>query len=123
MRFLFDTNAAINLLSGKIVDPLPEGQYGMSIISEIELLSYPSLTSEEEQAIHTLIRKVERLTLDNAIRDQAIALRRGHNLKLPDAVIAATAMVWKSTLFTNDQRLHQVPGLTAITLNIKTPEH
>ena len=111
MRFLLDTNAAIRLLSGKLMDPLPEGLYGISIISEIELLSFPSLHPEEEQAIHLLLEMLERLTLNRAVRDQTILLRRGQGLKLPDAVIAATAIAWSATLLTNDQRLQQVPGL------------
>ncbi|MEO5348675.1 MAG: PIN domain-containing protein [Magnetococcus sp. YQC-3] len=91
--------------------PLPEGLYGISIVSEIELLSFPSLRQEEEQAIHLLLEKLERLALNRAVRDQTILLRRRLGLKLPDAVIAATAISWNATLLTNDQQLQRVAEL------------
>ncbi len=111
MRFLLDTNVAIRLLGGKLMAPLPEGLYGISIVSEIELLSFSSLRQEEEQAIHLLLNMLERLALNRAVRDQTILLRRRLGLKLPDAVIAATAIAWNATLLTNDQQLQQVPEL------------
>jgi len=40
-------------------------------------------------------------------------------LKLPDAVIAATALSWGATLLTNDSRLGLVPGLKTQTLALK----
>jgi hypothetical protein len=43
LKRVLDTNAILYLLGGKLAYPLPEGQYFISIISEMELLSYPSL--------------------------------------------------------------------------------
>jgi predicted nucleic acid-binding protein len=40
-----------------------------------------------------------------------IALRRQHRLKLPDALIAATALDTGATLLSNDQQLLVVPSL------------
>ena len=48
MTGLLDTNAALFLLGGRLAEPLPAGDYGVSVITEMELLAWPSLTSEEE---------------------------------------------------------------------------
>lgn len=120
-KFLLDTNAIIHLLSGNLIQPLPAGRHGVSIISEIELLSFPSLSETEEQSIHAFLALLEHVPLDSAVRDQAVVLRRKHGLKLPDAIIAATTMVWNATLLTNDQRLLQMTELTSQSVAISPP--
>lgn len=119
MRFLLDTNAVIYLLGGRLVNKLPDGEYGLSVITEIELLSFPALTDEEEEAIRTLLASIERLPLNDAVRDGAILLRRKNGLKLPDAVIAATAFDWGAVLLTNDTRMADLPGLKTQAVTLK----
>ena len=118
IKFILDTNVAIDFLGGRTTEPLPDGRYGISVISEIELLSFPSLFMEEEKAIRSLLDSVESLPLNEAVRDRTIVVRRASGLKLPDAVIVATAMTWESTLITNDKRLLHVPGLLVRTLHV-----
>lgn len=48
MRYLLDTNALIYLQDGKLAETLHVGQYAYSIISEIELLSWPEIQHQEE---------------------------------------------------------------------------
>ena len=48
MTGLLDTNVSLYLLGGRLAVPLPEGEYGVSVITEMELLSWPSLTPVEE---------------------------------------------------------------------------
>lgn len=48
MRFLLDTNVVIYLLGGRLQHALPQGVHGVSIISEIELLSHPALSPNDE---------------------------------------------------------------------------
>lgn len=119
LRFLFDTNAAVYLLSGRLETELPDGRYGLSVITEIELLSFPRLSTAEEAAIFSLLETVERLPLTEKVRDSAIAIRRKHNLKLPDAVIAATALEWKATLLSNDKVYSKILDLSVQTLALK----
>lgn len=45
-RYLLDTNAIIYLVSGRLASPLPEGRFSVSIITEIELLSYAGISDE-----------------------------------------------------------------------------
>lgn len=49
MTGLLDTNVALYLLGGRLAAPLPAGSYGVSVITEMELLAWPSLTTDEEK--------------------------------------------------------------------------
>jgi len=46
--FILDTNIVLYFLGARLANPLPSGQYFISVITEIELLSYPSLSPDEE---------------------------------------------------------------------------
>ena len=39
MTGLLDTNVALYLLGGRLAEPLPTGSYGVSVITEMELLA------------------------------------------------------------------------------------
>lgn len=110
-RYLLDTNAVIYLLNGRLVYPLPDGQYSVSIITEIELLSFPGLSAGEEQKIRDFLLLLDRVRLTDAVRDETIRLRRKNRLKLPDAIIAASALVHHAILLTNDQVFLSIDGL------------
>ena len=72
----------------------------------MELLAWPSLTTQEEIKVRAFLRGVTLCELTAAIR------QRAERLKLPDAIVCATALEHGVALWTNDQRLHGVPGST-----------
>jgi len=49
VRRLLDTNAVLYLLGGRLAESLEIGHYYVSVISEMELLSYPKLTNDAAQ--------------------------------------------------------------------------
>ncbi|MEH2151215.1 type II toxin-antitoxin system VapC family toxin [Nostoc sp.] len=100
-----DTNVVLYFFGGRLLNPLPSGQYFISVITEIELLSYPSLSLEEETQIIDFLNKITIIGIDSNIRNLTIAFRKQYKLRLPDAIIAATAKSLNATLFTNDVRL------------------
>ena len=118
-RYLLDTNAVIFLLNGSLASPLPKGNYSISIITEIELLSFAGLSDQEEQKIRDFLSVLDRIPLSDSVRDQAILLRRNNRLKLPDAIIAASALTQQAILLTNDQTLSAVDGLSCQSLLLK----
>ena len=61
----------------------------------------------------------QQINLTDTICAQTIELRCRYRLKLPDAIIAATAIVQESTLLTNDSRLNRISELTIQTLSLK----
>lgn len=119
MTGLLDTNVALYLLGGRLAEPLPTGDYGISVITEMELLAYPSLTPTEEDHVRRLISNLTTCELTPAVRLRAVALRRGERLKLPDAIIAATAIEQGVALWTNDSQLPRVNGLHCRTVGLK----
>ena len=111
MTGLLDTNVALYLLGGRLATPLPAGNYGVSVITEMELLAWPTLTDEEEKKVREFPARVTVCELTPAIRARAVILRRVERIKLPDAIVCATAMEHGAELWTNDTRLAKLQGL------------
>ena len=119
MSWVLDTNISIYHLGGDLAQPLPTDDVLISIITEIELLSYPSLAPDEEGRVVEFLSSLAIVGLTPEVRDAAIEIRRSHNVKLPDAIIAGTAIALDAVLLTNDRRLAQIPGLRAQDLALK----
>lgn len=111
MKYLLDTNILIYLHGGCLLEGLPTGGYGFSVISEIELLAKPGITPDMEGELRALLAALHRVEICPAVREAAIRLRRECRLKIPDAIIAACALTHDAILLTNDQQLLAVPGL------------
>lgn len=116
---LLDTNVALYVLGGSLAEPLPSGDYGISVITEMELLAWATLTAEEEANIRRFIANLTVCELTPAIRLRAVALRRTERLKLPDAIVCATALEHGVELWTNDARLTKVNGLHCRSVRLK----
>ena len=114
--FVADANAVIYLLAGNpCMEPYLTSMLGLSVISVMELLSYPGITTDEEGEIRGFIHDCEVLKIDDAVMEGAIALRRARSAKLPDAVVSATAMAQGAPLLTADVRLSRIEGLQLLT--------
>lgn len=119
-KFLLDTNTLIYLHNDRLENSLPEGYFAYSVISEIELLSWPEMKSELEHELRGMLAAFRRIDINAAVRETAIRVRREHRLKLPDALIAACAIHFDAVLLTNDQQLGNVPGLRCQPLELKS---
>lgn len=109
---IVDTNALIYLLSGDpCMKPYLSKRIGLSVISEMELLSFPEITASEEQRIRFLINDCTVLFLTENIKNKAVILRRTYKIKLPDAIIAATAIENNLQLVTADREFNQIAEL------------
>lgn len=109
---LLDTNFVIGLMNEKPEATDIKADLGLSItniavsqISRIELLSYWAITASEELWLREFFNSCPVLAIDPAIEQAAIDLRRRTRLKLPDAIIGATALVHGLHLITLDARL------------------
>ncbi len=120
LKQILDTNAVLYFLGGRLADDLPDGDYFVSVITEIELLSYPSLDVAAEAQIRAFLQEVSVVSLSRAVIDLTIQLRKEHALKLPDAIIAATAAGLDAKLLTNDDKLFRIPELNCCRLSLKT---
>jgi predicted nucleic acid-binding protein len=119
-RYLLDTNAIINLLKNEDVNfPVIDRAevFFVSVITEIELLCYKDLAEEDETGIKELLNESCIINIDMKIKEEAIELKKKNTIKLPDAVICATAVVNNLTLVTDDERLFNIEGLNVIHLS------
>jgi len=110
IEFLLDTNMVIGLLKGQAAAIALAEQSGLALdqsavsqITRMELLGYPQLTDDEDQTIRAFLTNCQVRMLDEQVEAQAIALRRSGSFKLPDAIIAATAITASLRLLTLDQ--------------------
>ena len=107
-RYLLDTNAVIQLLAGNpsLIKMVEDSDFlAISVISKLEFLSYPDLTEDEKNAFSELLEDLtvfDLMASDSALMQEAVAMRIDGGLKLPDAVIAATALVNGCEVITND---------------------
>jgi len=74
--------------------------FGISIITKIELTSYPNLTEEELLKIEEFLKEFIIIPVDENIASICSYLRRKYKMKLGDAIIAATAIYYNSSLLT-----------------------
>ena len=104
--FLLDTNVIIDLIEKKTVS-LPDGARFFSVITEMELFSSPSLTQSAEIERRNFLSTMIYVPFKDAIKNEAVRIRRfaSPRLKLPDAIIAASAVVLDAMLVTNDEMM------------------
>jgi len=113
---LLDTNIVIYHLGGRLAHPLSEGEYAVSVITELELLSYSDFSDAEEQATLEFLRRVRIIGLSQETKRKTVEIRRGTHMKLPDAIIAATALALDLELITNDPMFKQVKEISCTSL-------
>jgi len=111
-KYLLDTNIIIGLLKGHqpVLSILQKHEVELnlctySFISRIELLGYPGITEAEVQGVTRILQVMRYLPMTEEIEDLTIQIRRQHRLKIPDAIIAATAKANSLELLTLDQQL------------------
>ena len=83
---------------------LKEFTSSVSSISRVEVLGYHGLTDETKAALDAVFEHAEVLPMSDEVIDEAISLRQQRSIKLGDAVIAATALVYDLTLMTRNTR-------------------
>ncbi len=110
-KFLLDTNIIIYILNGDeiISNYLSQNLFYTSIICEIELFGSKSLTPKEDKKIKDFLQEFRIISIDQSIKELAILFRKNYFLKIPDSIIAATAVSLDIPLVTSDK------GFKAIT--------
>ena len=116
VNLLMDTNICLYLLAGnETVSEIVDGNtVFISFITQLELLSFHKLTSEEEQKIHSFIYDCIVIDLNEEIKKSVIALRKFYKLKLPDSIIAATSQYFDIPLISADKGLKKVEEINLL---------
>lgn len=122
-QYLIDTNVAIDFMRGKLnptVDAwlrrvMANQAHTLSVITRIELLSWQAPSPEDYHTVEGFVRACSVIDLEEEIIRETIRLRRLLKGKLPDRVIAATALVHRLTLVTrNTADFRGIAGLSVM---------
>ena len=115
VKYLLDTNFVLGLLKSApdIVEMatlrnMQAHECAYSAVTRMELLGFAGITANEDAVIRFRLAHFVYLPITREIEDQAIALRRQRRIKLPDALIAATALHNGLELLTFDAGLLSV---------------
>ena len=116
VRLLVDTNVLINFSEGKkeLDLYLNENIVYVSVISEMELLGYTGISAKEIKFFQSLLSRVTIIDLINPIKVEVMKLRQANRIKLPDAIVAATAIYLGIPLLTLDKDFQIIKSLNLI---------
>lgn len=105
-----DTNIILYYLDGDdTFEPIfLDKQLYVSIITEMELLSFSSFTNEELNYIREFLKFCSIKGLSEEVKLQTIELRKELKLKLPDAIIMATALEMDIPIISADKDFKKV---------------
>ena len=121
-RYLLDTNVIIdytaNLLpeNGKqMISSIIDDEFNISIINKIEVLGFNDLSFKMTQ-LEAFLDLSNVIPLDETVSEKTIYLRRVYKkIKLGDAIIAATCLVYEFVLLTrNTKDFINIEGLDVI---------
>ena len=117
-RFLLDTNAQVALLQGNLglIELTRQAQWlGVSVINVLEFLGFDGLTEPDRLLFEELLQRITVVDLNYsnaALMAHITALRQTRALKLPDAIVMASAALHQATVITQDAALLRLSSLS-----------
>ena len=123
IKYLWDTNTAIYYLQQQfpplaeefIDETLTVSEPAISVITEIELLCWKTPNDKDLEVLHHFINDALVFELEKEIKLKTAEIRKALKIKLPDAIIAATALVYDLTLLTrNVSDFRNIDGLNLV---------
>lgn len=115
---LLDTNILIALFNDdqKTINLVTDLSYRttnfyVSAISVAEILALPSLSNQEVKEIKLFLKDFISVPFDDNLAELAAVIIRKYQLKLPDAFIAASALILDIPLITQDKQFWKIREL------------
>ncbi|HSA06523.1 MAG TPA: type II toxin-antitoxin system VapC family toxin [Candidatus Gastranaerophilales bacterium] len=110
-RYLIDTNIIIYNFQDEfppecveVIDKIFDESFNISIISEIEFLGWKNFSKEDLKDAGIFLDFACIYPLNSEIKDLTIKIKQKNNIKLGDAIIAATAIYHDYTLVTRNSK-------------------
>lgn len=110
-RYLIDTSAVIKYLNGsfpqnglEFLDQIVNQESLISFISEIELQVWNPTDPDDLEVYQEFVGSSFVFGIDAAIIIETIRIRKTYRVKLPDAIIAATAIIHELTLIADNDK-------------------
>ncbi len=114
-KYLVDTNVLLYVITGnKAVFKYINERFFISEITEIELLGNKGITDLQLKYRTKIIDNCTIVGLSEYIKRLTIQLKQNYSLKIPDAIIAATAIYLNLPLLTADKDFKKIKELDLI---------
>jgi predicted nucleic acid-binding protein len=115
--FLADTNFLIHLNQGEpFVESFLDYSFAVSFITEIELLGAFSITKIQRNQFKDLLDDCLVLDMNYQIKQKCIDIRKKYKIKIPDAIIASTAIIYSIPLITSDKGFDKIKEIDLLLL-------
>jgi predicted nucleic acid-binding protein len=115
--FLADTNFLIHLNQGEpFVESFLDYGFAVSFITEIELLGAFSITKIQRNQFKDLLDDCLVLDMNYQIKQKCIDIRKKYKIKMPDAIIASTAIIYNIPLITSDKGFDKIKEIDLLLL-------
>jgi predicted nucleic acid-binding protein len=117
---LVDTNIVIYAIKGlKQVEPyLEEYDFSISEITIIELLGVKEIDDFTLSIRKRFVNSCSIFPFNSIIRENVIRLKQQYALKIPDAIIAASALHYDIPFLTADKEFKKIKELESIILEL-----
>lgn len=78
------------------------------------MLSYKKITEEEQNKVLEFINEMRIININHEIKNLVVQIKKTSNLKLPDSIIAATAIWLDIPFLTSDKHFNNISDLNLI---------
>jgi len=110
-RYLIDTSGVIKYLNETLpssglsfIDKIVDRECAISFIAEIELQVWNPPNVDDLKIYQSFVSNSTVVGIDAAIIQETITIRKAYRVKLPDAIIAATAIISQMTLIADNDK-------------------
>lgn len=112
INYLLDTCFIIELYNGhqETITIIEQNNIDLTLcaispINRMEVLGFGNLTENNAKNLEKLLDNLTNLPIDRTIENKVIKLRKHHKIKLPDAIVLATALTHQLELLSLDMGL------------------
>jgi predicted nucleic acid-binding protein len=111
-----DTNISLLLLNGNnmIAQNIAEQNIFVSFITELELLGYKGISASEQKLIKNLLNDCVIIDINENVKKEVVKIKQKQKIKLPDAIIAATAIYLDLPLLSADKDFSKIDNLNLL---------
>lgn len=115
-KLLIDTNIVLYLLSGnlELAEKINNKEIYISFITELELLGLKEISKKEQKVILDFLDNCTIIDINLNIKNLTLKIKQNYTIKLPDAIVAATANYLKIPLLTADKGFNKIKELRLI---------
>jgi predicted nucleic acid-binding protein len=84
---------------------------GYSAVRRLEILGFAGLNAADELGLRNLLAQLSEAPIDDGIIERAVEIRKSVRIKIPDALVVATALIYGAILITrNADGFQKHPG-------------